>query len=130
MTSTTTRPPRSPAARVADAVADLTSAVARLAALTGQGALVEVPPSALVELTATLHRAVDRAGAVATVATGVVHASGVLPEEGFASTKAWLTGPCRKSPTEAKVLLASSTALRIPYGLLLLIPSPTASPVP
>ncbi len=69
----------------------------------------------LPRLTETMHQSLDRGAAAATVATGVVHASGVLTVEGFASTKAWLAGPCRKSGTEAKVLLASSTALRSDY---------------
>ena len=42
MSSTTSRPPRTPGALLADAVADLTDAVARLAELTREGALVEV----------------------------------------------------------------------------------------
>src|SRR5512141_279251 len=108
MSSTTTRPPRSPGALLADAVADLDEVVARLATLTADGALAEVPAAALT----ALHRALDRGAAVVTVATGTVHASGALEAAGFASTKAWLQGPCRKSETEAKVLLASSTALR------------------
>src|SRR5512143_2078304 len=115
MSSTTTRPPRSPAAQVADAVADLADAADRLAQLTADGALAEVPADALVELTRALHRALDRGTAVATVATGTVHATGALEGAGFASTKAWLQGPCRKSETEAKVLLASSAALRDVY---------------
>ncbi len=116
MSSTTGLPPRTPGALFADAVADLTDAVARLAELTRAGALVEVPGSALAELTVALHRSLDRGAAVATVATGVVHASGALEVDGFASTKAWLQGRCRTSETDAKVLLASSTALREDYA--------------
>jgi hypothetical protein len=59
-----------------------------------------------------MHKALDRGTAAVTVATGVVHSSGALTLDGFASTKAWLQGPCRKSETEARVLLASSSALR------------------
>src|SRR5512141_1363774 len=116
MSSTTTRPPRSPGALLADAVADLDEVVARLAKLTADGALAEVPAAALTALTEALHRAGDRVTAVVTVATGTVHASGALEAAGFASTKAWLQGPCRRSETEAKVLLASSAALRDSYA--------------
>ena len=112
MSSTTTRPPRTPGALLADAVADLADATARLAELTAEGALVEIPSAGLVELTATLHRALDRGAAAATVATGVVHAGGTLEVAGFASTKAWLQQACRKSEPEAKALLASCAALR------------------
>ncbi len=115
MSSTTTRPPRSPGALVADAVAELDAVVARLAELTAEGALVEVSGAALIGLTEKLHRALDRGAAVATVATGVVHASGALEPAGHASTKSWLLQRCRKSETEAKVLLASSTALRADF---------------
>ncbi len=115
MSSTTTRPPRSPSALVADAVDRLTEAAADLARLTAEGALVEVPPTALIPLTEALHRASDRVTAVVTVATGVVHASGALELEGFASTKSWLLQRCGRSETEAKVLLASSTALRADF---------------
>src|SRR5512141_781083 len=115
MSSTTTRPPRTPGALVADAVADLDEVIARLAQLTAEGALAEVPAAGLVALTESLHRALDRGTAVATVATGTVHAGGALEGAGFASTRAWLQGACRKSETEAKVLLASSTALREDY---------------
>ena len=82
------RTPGNPGVLVADAVADLEDAVARLAELTADGALVEVPGAALTRLTETLHRALDRGAAVATVATGVVHDSGTLAVDGFASTKA------------------------------------------
>ena len=109
------RTPGNPGGLLATAVADLEDAVARLAELTADGALVEVPGAALTRLAETLHRALDRGAAVATVATGVVHDSGTLAADGFASTKAWLAGPCRKSETESKVLLASSTALRRDY---------------
>jgi hypothetical protein len=44
-----------------------------------------------------------------------VHTSGALEADGFASTKAWLQQACGKSETEAKVLLASSAALRDDY---------------
>ena len=116
MSSTTTRPPRTPGALVADAVADLADAAVRLAQLAADGAFAQVPVAAMPGLTETMHQALDRGAAAATVATGVVHASGVLAVEGFASTKAWLLGPCRKSETESKVLLASSTALRNDYA--------------
>ncbi|MDA8436150.1 MAG: hypothetical protein M0Z98_09210, partial [Actinomycetales bacterium] len=86
MSSTTALPPRTPGALLADAVAELEDVVARLAELTRAGALVEVPGSALAGLTVALHRSLDRGAAVATVATGVVHASGVLEVDGFAST--------------------------------------------
>ncbi len=112
MSWTTTRPPRTPGSLVADAVADLADATARLAELTADGALVEIPGAGLVELTATMHLALDRGTAAATVATGVVHAGGALEVAGFASTKAWLQQACRKSEPEAKALLASSAALR------------------
>ena len=112
MSSTTTRPPRTPAALVADAVADLQDAVARLAQLTADGAFTEVRVAAMPGLTETMHRALDRGAAAATVATGVVHSGGALTVGGFASTKAWPRGPCRKSETESKALLASSAALR------------------
>ena len=116
MSSTTTRPPRTPGALVADAVADLQDAAARLAQVAADGAFAEVPVAAMPGLTETMHRALDRGAAAATVATGVVHSSGVLAVDGFASTKAWLQGPYRKSETESKVLLASSTALRNDYA--------------
>ena len=116
MSSTTTRPPRTPGALVADAVAELADVTARLAQLAAEGAFAEVPAAAMSGLTETMHRALDRGAAAATVATGVVHSSGALAVDGFASTKAWLQGPCRKSESEAKVLLASSTALRGEYA--------------
>ena len=87
MSSTTTRPPRTPGALVADAVADLADAAARLAQLTAEGALVEVPGEALARMTETMHRAGDRLGAVSTLSTGVVHSSGVLTVEGFADSR-------------------------------------------
>nr|MDA8434367.1 hypothetical protein [Actinomycetales bacterium] len=60
MSSTTSLPPRTPGALLAGAVADLTDAVARLADLARDGALVEVPGSALAGLTVALHRSLDR----------------------------------------------------------------------
>ena len=110
------RTPGNPGVLVATAVAELADVTARLAQLAAEGAFAEVPGGALSGLTESMHRALDRGAAAATVATGVVHASGVLEVDGFSSTKAWLQGRCRKSETEAKVLLASSAALRGEYA--------------
>ncbi len=110
------RTPGNPGVLVATAVAELADAAARLAQLAAEGAFAEVPGGAMSGLTETMHRALDRGTAAATVATGVVHTSGALEVDGFSSTKAWLQGRCRKSETEAKVLLASSAALRGEYA--------------
>jgi hypothetical protein len=115
MSSTPTHPLGSPGVLLATAVSDLDDASTRLAALTADGALVEVPAVALIELAAVLHRAIDRATAVATVATGVLHTTDALAADGHATTKSWLQTTCRKSETEAKVLLATAGALREDY---------------
>lgn len=115
MSSTPTHQPASPGVLLATAVTDLDDATTRLAALTADGALVEVPAVALIELTASLHRAIDRATAVATVATGVVHTTDALTADGYATTTSWLQTACRTSETQAKTLLATAAALREDY---------------
>lgn len=99
---------------LADAVAQLDSALARVADLAGDGALTRIPPAALAPLAVHLLRAADRAQAVATVATGAVHLVGDLPD-GHVSTKRWLEAAAHLSPTEAGTTLTRELVLRQRY---------------
>ena len=112
-------PPRTPSSSgllVTAAVRQVADAVDLLADLVRQGALVGLPGAALAELTESVHLAGDRLAAVSTVATGVVHQSDAAAAEGFASTRSWLQHRCRKSESEATVLLGSAFDLRGDYA--------------
>ncbi len=95
---------------------ELRDVVDRLAAAAADGTMTAVRGDALVSLTQSLLASVDRAGAVATHATGLLHASGDLTTVGFVSTKRWLQQRAGLSERDAKALVARSRSMRSEFS--------------
>ncbi len=109
-------PPVAPGPALAAAVADLATAAARVGELVTAGALTDLPTADRPVLTVALHRAADRATAAATIATGVVHRDGLLPN-GHVSTTRWLIVEAKLSSGEASATLGQACALDERYPM-------------
>lgn len=102
---------------LAEAIATLAAAVARVGDLVNAGSMTDVATADRPALVVDLHRAADRATAAATIATGVVHRDGLLPG-GHVSTTRWLIVAAKLSSGEAAATLGQACAIDERYPLV------------
>jgi len=106
--------PRDPAREVHELVTRLRESAQRLGALVAEGALESLPCTALPDLVLQLRRAIEPATAVATLATGRIHATGELPD-GHVSTSRWLQSQAGMSGADANAAIARGRDLTGDY---------------
>jgi hypothetical protein len=112
MSSTTSPPTAGTASAMAELVEELSQVIERIRSQATAGSVSQLRGAALTSLTARLWESVDQLSAVATHATGELHRSGDLRDEGFVSTTQWLVRRVRLAEHDARAVVARATAMR------------------